>query len=121
MLFSSYQKLVLEAKEIDSQIKYEYVNLTAKINSADEKNLQDLKQQAILEKRNEAHTKLLESLTARDLQLEDMENPEGAVKILKKRYASKVFNMHKSGKSDAVIIKYIEIRLADMFHKQLVE
>ncbi|AUS07333.1 hypothetical protein C1A40_12040 [Tamlana carrageenivorans] len=120
MLFSSYQKLVLEAKEMDSQIKYEYVNLTAKINSADEKNLQDLKQQAILEKRNEAHTKLLESLTARDLQLEDMENPEGAVKTLKKRYASKVFNMHKSGKSDAVIIKYIEIRLADMFHKQLV-
>ena len=120
-LFTSYKKLALEAKEIDREIKYEYVTLTAKINSAKVKNEEDLNRQTILKKRNEAHTKLMESVLAWDFQPEDIENPEGAIKNLKKRFTSRIYEMYKNGKSDADVIKYLEIRLADMFHKMLKE
>lgn len=120
-LFMAYRKLVMEAKEIDREIKYEYVLLTGKINSADEKDPEDLKKQAILEKRNEAHTKLLESLLAWNLQPEDMENPEGELKELKKRFASRVYEMYKNEKTALEVVKFIEIRLANLFHKMLNE
>ncbi|GAA3522681.1 hypothetical protein GCM10022393_41630 [Aquimarina addita] len=120
-LFMAYRKLVVEAKEIDREIKYEYVLLTGKINSADKKDLEDLKKQSILEKRNEAHSKLLKSLIAWDLQLEDMENPEGELKKLKKRFTSRIYEMYTNEKSEVDIIKFIEIRLANLFHNMLNE
>ena len=120
-LLMSYRKLVREAKEIDRQIRDEYILLSGKINSSEEKNPEDLKRQAVLEKRNEAHTKLLESLLEWNLQPEDIETPEGEFKKLKKRFAPRVYEMYQNEKSDADVIKFLEIRLADMFHKLLNE
>lgn len=118
-LFLSYKRLVQEAKEIDRQIRDEFVVLSGKINSSDEKDLKDLESQAILEKRFEAHSTLLTSLLAWDLQPENIENPEGDLKILKKKFASRIFEMYQNDKPEASVIKFIEIRLADMFHKRL--
>ena len=118
-LLISYKKLVLEAKEIDRQIRYENILLAGKINSSKEKDPEDLKRQITLEKRNEAHNKLLKVLQDWDLQPEDIENPKEELKNFKKRFSSKVYEMYKNGKSEVAITNYLEIRLADMFHKLL--
>ncbi len=120
-LYEAYLKLVQEAREIDRQIRDEYTVLSARINSAEEKDPEDLKRQEVLEKRYESHTILLNSLVKWNLKPSDIENPEGDMKALKKRNASKVFSMYQNEKSEAHIIKFIEIRLADMFHKLLKE
>ena len=120
-IFKAYQRLVWEAKDIDRQIKEEYFVLTGKINSAEEKNPEDLKKQATLERRNKAHTQLLESLLEWQLKIEDIENPTGELKKLKKRFASRIFEMYQNDRPETAIIKFIEIRLADMFHKKLKE
>ena len=120
-LYEAYLKLVREAQEIDRQIRDEFTVLSAKINSAEEKDPEDLERQKVLEKRYEAHTVLLKSLIKWNLKPKDIENPEGDLKILKKRNASKVFSMYQNEKSEEHIIKFIEIRLADMFHKLLKE
>ncbi|UZO81642.1 hypothetical protein NBT05_04005 [Aquimarina sp. ERC-38] len=120
-LYSAYQKLVIEAKEIDRQIKEEYFVLTGKINSTEEKDPEDLKRQATLEKRNKAHKALLDSLIAWNLQPENMANPEGELKKIKERFATRIFEMYKEGKDEKAVVKFLEIRLADMFHKLLKE
>ncbi|GAA4279011.1 hypothetical protein [Aquimarina mytili] len=120
-LYEAYLKLVQEAREIDRQIRDEFTVLSAKINSAEEKNDEDLERQKVLEKRYESHTLLLNSLIKWDLTSFDIKSPEGDLKALKKRNASKVFSMYQNEKSEDHIIKFIEIRLADMFHKLLKE
>ncbi len=120
-IYEAYLKLVREAKEIDRQIRDEFTVLSAKINSAEEKDPEDLERQKILEKRYESHTLLLNSLIKWDLTSFDIKNPEGDIKALKKRNAAKVFSMYQSEKSEEHIVKFIEIRLADMFHKLLKE
>ncbi|MEW7291734.1 hypothetical protein [Aquimarina sp. 2304DJ70-9] len=120
-VYEAYLKLVQEAREIDRQIRDEYTVLSAKINSAEEKDPEDLKRQKVLEKRYESHTILLQSLIKWNLKPQDIENPEGDIKVLKKRNASKVFSMYQNEKSEEHIVKFIEIRLADMFHKLLKE
>ncbi|WP_282078943.1 hypothetical protein [Aquimarina algiphila] len=120
-IYESYVKLVNEAREIDRQIRDEFTVLSARINSAEEKDPEDLEKQKILEKRYESHTELLQSLLKWNLKLKDIENPEGDIKLLKKRNASKVFTMYQNEVSEEKIIKFIEIRLADLFHKVLKE
>ncbi len=120
-LYEAYLKLVQEAREIDRQIRDEYTVLSARINSAEEKDPEDLERQKVLEKRYESHTVLLKSLIKWNLKSSDIENPEGDIKALKRRNASKVFSMYQNEKSEDHIIKFIEIRLADMFHKLLKE
>ncbi|WP_282089955.1 hypothetical protein [Aquimarina algiphila] len=118
-IYEAYLKLVREAKEIDRQIRDEFTVLSGKINSAKEKDPEDLERQKVLEKRYESHKELLQSLLRWDLKPEDIENPEGEIKIFKKQNASKVFSMYQNKKSEEHIIKFIEIRLADLFHKVL--
>ncbi|WP_164914082.1 porin family protein [Aquimarina sediminis] len=120
-IYKAYLKLVSEAQEIDRQIRDEFTVLSAKINSAEEKDSKDLERQKILEKRYESHTVLLQSLLQWNLKPQDIENPDGVIKALKKRNASKVFSMYENEKSEEHIIKFIEIRLADAFHKLLKE
>ncbi len=120
-MYKAYLKLVNEAKEIDREIRDEYTVLSGKINSAKEKDLEDLKRQKILEKRYESHKELLQSLIKWNLKFEDIENPKDDIKTLKKRNASKVFSMYQNEKSEEHIVKFIEIRLADLFHKVLKE
>ncbi len=120
-IYEAYLKLVREAQQIDREIRDEYTVLSAKINSAEEMDPEDLERQKVLEQRYEAHTELLTSLLKWNLELQDIENPTGAIKTLKKRNASKVFAMYEAEKPEEKIIKFIEIRLADMFHKLLNE
>ncbi|WP_108867394.1 hypothetical protein [Aquimarina aquimarini] len=120
-IYEAYLKLVHEAQEIDRQIRDEFTVLSAKINSSEEKDPEDLERQKVLEKRYESHTLLLQSLLKWNLKLEDIENPTAAIKTLKKQNASKVFTMYENEKSEEHIVKFIEIRLADMYHKLLKE
>ncbi len=120
-IYESYVKLVNEAREIDRQIRDEFTVLSARINSAEEKDPEDLEKQKILEKRYESHTELLQSLLKWNLKPQDIENPEDDIKALKKRNASKVFTMYQNDVSNEKIVKFIEIRLADLFHKVLKE
>ncbi len=120
-IYESYLKLVREAQEIDRQIRDEFTVLSARINSAEEKNQEDLDRQKVLEKRYESHTELLQSLLKWDLKPEDIEYPEGDIKTLKRHNASKVFSMYQNEKPERDIVKFIEIRLADVFHKLLKE
>ncbi len=120
-IYESYLKLVDEAQDIDRQIRDEFTLLSARINSAEEKNQEDLDRQKVLEKRYESHTELLQSLLKWDLKPEDIEYPEGDIKALKRRNASKVFSMYQNEKPERDIVKFIEIRLADVFHKLLKE
>ncbi|MBQ0732849.1 hypothetical protein J9332_00885 [Aquimarina celericrescens] len=120
-MHEAYLRLVSEAKEIDRQIRDEYTVLSGKINSADEKDPEDLKRQKVLEKRYESHKELLQSLIKWNLKLEDIENPKENIGMLKRRNASKVFSMYQNEKSEEHVVKYIEIRLADLFHKVLKE
>ncbi|WP_438711016.1 hypothetical protein ACSTS3_21140 [Aquimarina muelleri] len=120
-IYEAYSKLVSEAREIDRQIRDEFTVVSAKINSAEEKDPEDLERQKVLEKRYASHTELLESLLQWNLKPEDIENPQGDIKTLKKRNAAKVFSMYQAEKSEEHIVKFIEIRLADMFHKLLKE
>lgn len=120
-IYEAYLKLVNEAREIDRQIRDEYTVLSGKINSAKEKNNEDLERQKVLEKRYESHKELLRSLVKWNLKFEDIDNPKEALKTLKKRNAAKVFLMYQNQKQEAHIIKFIEIRLADLFHKVLKE
>ena len=110
-----------ESIEVDSQISDEFTVISAKINSAEEKDSEDLEKQKVLEKRYEAHTVLLKSLLKWNLKPEDINDPKGDIETLKKRNASKVFSMYQNEKPTEKIIKFIEIRLADMFHKLLKE
>ncbi len=120
-IHEAYLKLVQEARDIDRQIRDEYTVLSGKINSAKKKNPEDIERQTILEKRYESHKELLQSLIKWNLNPVDIENPEGTIKTLKMKNASKVFTMFQNKKSDATIIKFIEIRLADLFHNVLKE
>ncbi|GAA4273751.1 hypothetical protein GCM10022258_30450 [Aquimarina gracilis] len=120
-IYEAYLKLIQEAREIDRQIRDEYTIVSGKINSAEEKNIEDLERQKILEKRYESHNKLLQSLLKWNLKLEDVENPKGEMKNLKKQSASKVFSMYQNQKPNKHIVKFIEIRLADLFHQLLKE
>ncbi len=118
-LYQSYIKLVVEARQIDRQIRDEYMVLTAKINSAEQKEPDDLKKQKILEKRYNSHTMLLQSLVKWNLQPKDIEHPVGDIKTLKMQNASKVFSMYQNKRSEKQIINFIEIQLADLYHKVL--
>ncbi len=120
-IYEAYLKLVREAQDVDREIRDEYTILTGKINSAEQKDPEDLKRQKILEKRYESHTKLLQSLLLWNLKPEDIENTEGDIMILKKRNAVKVFSMYQNKESEEQIVNFIEIRLADLFHKLLEE
>ncbi|WP_160170131.1 hypothetical protein [Aquimarina megaterium] len=51
----------------------------------------------------------------------DIEYPEGDIKVLKRKNASKVFSMYQNDTPERDIVKFIEIRLADVFHKLLKE
>ncbi len=118
-LYAAYIKLVKEAQDIDRQIRDEFTVLSAKINSAEKENLEDLEKQKILEKRYKAHSILLQSLIKWNLKPKEIENPVGDIAFLKKKNASKIFSMYQNKKSEEDIIKFIEIRLADLFHKVL--
>jgi hypothetical protein len=120
-IYESYLKLVDEAQDIDRQIREEFTVLSAKINSAEEKNQEDLDRQKVLEKRYESHTELLDSLLQWDLKPKDIEYPEGDIKALKRQNALKVFSMYQNGNPEKDIVKFIEIQLADVFHKLLKE
>ncbi|SHJ48144.1 hypothetical protein [Aquimarina spongiae] len=120
-VYEAYLKLIKEAREIDRQIRDEYTVLTGKINSAEEENTEDIERQKILEKRYKAHSKLLKSLLKWNLKPEDIENPNDDIRSFKKQHASKVFEMYQNQASEKTIIEYIEIRLADLFHKVLDE
>ncbi len=120
-LYQAYQQLLAEANAIDRQLRYELTVVSGKLNSTTEKAPKDLERQAVLTKRYDAHTQLLAALAAWELTPETIANSQDTLQTLKKRNAKKIFEMYTNGVPDTKIIKYLEIRLADVFHKVLKE
>ncbi len=118
-LYQAYLQLLSEANAIDRQLRYELNVISGKLNSTAEKATEDLERQAILIKRYDAHTQLLTSLEEWGITPETIANSQDQFKTLKKRHAKKVFEMYTNEVAESKIIKYLEIRLADIFHKVL--
>ena len=116
-MYEAYIKLLEEAKAIDNELRYEYMQLSAKINSTQDKDPKDLKRQEVLQKRQNAHDQLLASLLSWNMSYEDFENPKNQIKLLKRRNASLVFDMFQDKEPKRKVIEFLEIRLADIFHK----
>ncbi|WP_378187319.1 hypothetical protein ACE939_03095 [Aquimarina sp. W85] len=116
-LYEAYIKLVQEAKLIDQEIQDEYMVLNAKINSAEEKKPEDLERLALLDRKYTAHTSLLNDLMKWNLSVSDIENPTGHMQKLKYKNAAKVFEMYRNEKPEKDIIEFLELTLADLFHK----
>ena len=59
------------------------------------------------------------SLTEWNLTLEEIENATGSINELKNNNASKVFDLFEKQEPEEQIVKYLEIYLADLFHKKV--
>src|SRR5690606_16413627 len=118
-IYSAYLKLIAEAEQIDYEIQDEYSTLQARVNTY---NKQEDKEELLeIEKKYSAHSLMLSNLRKWNLTLEEVKNPEGELKKLKETYFNKVYLMFKNGRPESNIIDYIEVRLADIYHKVLQE
>ena len=96
-----------------------YTTLKAKVNTY--KKPEDIEALRMVEKKFGAHTDMLLSIKKWKLTPEDIRKPEGELKKMKERYVKKIYTMYLNEKPEDDIINYIEIRLADLFHKVLQE
>lgn len=117
LLFAAYTKLVYEAEEIDDKLEKEHIDLHAKINSSENPNPKDLQHVKVVDKKYYAHKKLLAALKNWKLDLAKVEQAEGEFAIIKDKYKLRAFEMYESGTLESEIIEYLEIRIADYYHK----
>ena len=118
-IYEAYLKLIVEAEKIDYDINNEYMAILAQVNTYNRQ--EDKDELVLIEKKYTAHKEMLFGLRKWDLKLEDIKTSEGELKKLKETYLSKVYIMFKNNKSESSIINYIEVRLADIYHKVLKE
>ncbi len=121
LLFQSYNKLLFEAENVNSKLKAEHLNLHAKINSTTNPNPLDLKHVEVVDKKYYAHKKMITALKSWDLDLKKVEDAQGDFKIIKDQYKLKAFEMAEAGTPENEIIEYLEIRIADYYHKVIKE
>lgn len=117
LLFAAYTKLVYEAEEIDGRLEKEHLDLHAKINSSENPHPKDLQHVKVVDKKYYAHKKLLAALKSWKLDLAKVEQAEGEFGIIKDKYKLRAFEMFESGTVESEIIEYLEIRIADYYHK----
>src|SRR5690606_32773013 len=118
-IYSAYLKLIAEAEQLDYDIQAEYTTIQARVNTY---NRQEDKEELLeIDKKYTAHSIMLNNLRKWDLTLEEVKNPEGELKKLKEAYFDKIYIMFKNGRPENNIIDYIEVRLADIYHKVLEE
>ncbi|WP_378187382.1 hypothetical protein ACE939_03415 [Aquimarina sp. W85] len=117
-ILESYKKLILEARRIDRQIRDDYIIVSAKLNSSKQKKQEDLNRQKLLKKRLVAHTMLMDYLISLQINIEDVQDAKGILKDVKQNNMSKIYSMYQNEEiSHDAIVDFIEIKLADIFHK----
>ncbi|GAA4275001.1 hypothetical protein GCM10022258_42970 [Aquimarina gracilis] len=118
-IYEAYLKLIKEGEAVNSEIQQEYTILKAKVNTY--KKPEDIEALIVIEKKFDAHTTMLFSIKKWKLTPEDIRKPQGELKKMKGHYIKKIYTMYLKEKPEDKIITYIEIRLADLFHKVLKE
>ncbi|KAA1242957.1 hypothetical protein [Aquimarina sp. RZ0] len=111
--------MIQKGQEVNSALSYEYILLKAKVNT--NRNPEDVKALKIVEKKFIAHSDMLASMKKQNLTMEDIQNPEGTLKQLKDKYENKIYNMYVEKRPEDKTVNFIEVRLADMYHKVLKE
>ncbi|HEX9600205.1 MAG TPA: hypothetical protein VF985_01820, partial [Mariniflexile sp.] len=116
LAFSSLKKLYTEAVVFNDIVKQEYISAQANVNSSKEPLTNDLKDLDMKEKRYKAHQWMMQQLL--ELNFEDIQNDKGIFKTFKEKQISKIFAMLENGKTKKEIQDYLEVRFADLYHKQ---
>lgn len=114
LLFKSFEQLKIEAEASSEDFEKELVFL---VETSDN----DPKKEYLLNQaktRHLAHQKLLQTLNDWDITIEKIKNPNSTIKPLVSRYLKACFNKFDNGESDIEIIKFLEIRWANYFHKK---
>ena len=118
-IYGAYLKLIREGEQLNSEIQQEYTYLQAQVNTY--KKQEDIEALQIIEKKFTAHTDMLLSIKKWNLTQEQIRKPEGELKKLKEQYLKKIYAMYVEERPEDKIINYIEVRLADLYHKVLKE
>jgi hypothetical protein len=116
-IYKSYLKLISEGEQLNSEIQQEYRYLKAQVNTYEKP--EDIEALQITEKKFNAHTNMLHSIKKWNLTQEKIRKPEGELKKLKEQYLKKIYTMYTEERPEDKIINYIEVRLADLYHKVL--
>lgn len=116
LLYKSFEKLLLEAKSTTQKIELELLYLVEESKKQSNPRIELLIKQT--QKKYISHQNLINSLTNWDLSLEKIKNPSEEVKPLISRYLKVCFEKFDNGESDLDIIKFLEIRWANYFHKK---
>ncbi|WP_103867293.1 hypothetical protein [Aquimarina sp. I32.4] len=118
-IYNAYLKLIQEGEQLNSEIQQEYLYLKAQVNTYNKP--EDIVALEFIEKKFNAHTDMLHSIKKWNLTQEEIREPEGNLKKLKKQYLKKIYAMYVNERPEDKIINYIEVRLADLYHKVLQE
>ncbi|WP_232505665.1 outer membrane beta-barrel family protein [Flavobacterium crassostreae] len=120
LVFSSLKILYKDAARIDIAMEEESIkahayvnNLRAKGKTISEKTLKYLE---VKDKKYNAHKWMQEQMN--DLTYGDVADDKGLLKDFKKANLSKVFEMLQKGKKQTEIEIYLEVQLADFYHKK---
>ena len=120
LVFNSLKRLHQDATKFDYRLNEEYINQLATINTAKGKGENvsetDLKNLVIKEKAYKAHVWMQEQLNV--LTLGSVLDGEGLLKEFKGKYLSEVFNRLENKKTNDEIELYLEVQLADFYHKK---
>ncbi len=117
LIVDAFNKLLHEARRADYDLEQEYNHLHAVINSAEKPNIEDIERLPVVEKKFTAHRLLLTEI--QKLDVEKIEESKSDLKGFKKKYISKVYVMVKNKVSHKKIIDYLEVQMADVYHKLL--
>ena len=100
-------------------MRFEYTRLLGKANT--HKESKDIANLKIIEKKYKAHSRMLYSIKEWEFTPEAIKNPSENLKALKEKILKDVYTKYQNGDTENQIINFIEIQLADMFHKVLKE
>ncbi len=115
-IFDAYLKLIFEAEKADRDIQSEFETIQSRVNTY--KRQEDIDELALIEKKHTAHRVMLSELRQWDLTMEEVKAPTGELKKLKETLLPKIYVMFKNNRPENKIIDYIEVRLADLYHKE---
>ena len=118
-IYEAYTKLLKEGQQVNSEMQQEYTSLKAKVNTYQKS--EDIEILKMIEKKFVAHTDMLLSIKKWNLTPEEIRKPEGELKKMKENYVKKIYIMYVDERPEEKIINYIEVRLADLYHKVLQE
>ncbi|MEW7279193.1 hypothetical protein ABW636_11425 [Aquimarina sp. 2201CG1-2-11] len=118
-IYTAYLKLISEGEQVNSEINTEYSMLKAKVNTYQKP--EDIEALKTVEKKFIAHTQMLNGIKKWKLTQDQIRKPEGELKKLKDQYLKKIYAMYSGERPEDKIIDYIEVRLADLYHKVLAD